>query len=462
MTADVSRRTGGLDSRQQAAGTGQGWRVVAEQECRDLWLAGRGPVLLFGFGVLLSVVTYIAATNQGLTYLEQREAVNLTLRIAVAVGALVTLVVSADAISGERERGTLETLLLSPVSPRAVVLGKLVASLSAWLGAFLVSVPYLRLLSRGVSLEWEATILGLLVGTLVAVALAGLGVLISALSSSNTVSLSVSLLLLLALFAPSQLPRSLPQGWFGDLLDRLNPVGGALHYLTAVVVDGHGWTGDLSYLASPLCTAASPAASSASPVPGSSAGTEGFGMTRLCTLVGMTLILAAGGGAPASTAAPPSAAGMVEVMFEQRRHAAVLRDRVMFRSHVANLGPTPTSRLIAHLNVASLTSDVYVDPESWSSNRTLEVPPLPPGRTTSLSWEIQAVDVGRFAVYVVLLPGEPAAAGAEALLASPPVHVSVAGRRTLNAGGSLPVVVAVPVLLGLVTVVLRYRFRRGD
>ncbi|MER5337395.1 ABC transporter permease subunit [Micromonospora sp. NPDC002717] len=232
-----------------------GWRVVAEQECRDLWVSGRGPGLVFAFSVVLSVMTYLAGTNQVLNFLEQREAVNLTLQVTVAVGVLVTLVVSADAISGERERGTLENLLLTPVSRRAIVIGKMAAALSLWLAAFVVSVPYLWVLGRGVSIVGQALLLGLLVGTLLAIALAALGLLISAVSSSNKVSLAVSLFLLLAFFAPTQLPGGAPKGWFGDLLVRLNPIGAALHYLTAVLVNGHGWTRDLSYLISPLLTA---------------------------------------------------------------------------------------------------------------------------------------------------------------------------------------------------------------
>ena len=82
-----------------------GWLVVAEQECRDLWLSGRGLILLFLFSVLLSAITYLTSTNQALNFLEQRESVNLVLQFAVAVGVLATLVVSADGISGERERG---------------------------------------------------------------------------------------------------------------------------------------------------------------------------------------------------------------------------------------------------------------------------------------------------------------------------------------------------------------------
>lgn len=230
-----------------------GWLVVARQESRDLWLGGRGPLLLFGLSVLLSAVTYVTATNLVLNFLEQREAVNLVLQVAVAVGVLLALVVSADGISGERERGTLESLLLTPVSRRAILGGKYAAALSLWLAAFAVSVPYIWVLARGVSLVGTALVLGLLVGTLLAAGLVAVGLLISALSNSNKVSLAASLFLLLALFAPTQLPR-LPQGWSGELLRRGNPVGAGMHYLSAVLVNGHDWTRDLSYLISPVLT----------------------------------------------------------------------------------------------------------------------------------------------------------------------------------------------------------------
>ena len=107
----------------------------------------------------------------------------------------------------------------------------------------------------GVSIVRSALLLGLGIGTLLAVGLAALGLLISALSSSNKVSLAISFFLLLAFFAPSQLPGGLPKGWFGDVLGKINPVGSGLHYSTAVLVNGHGWTRDLSYLISPLVLA---------------------------------------------------------------------------------------------------------------------------------------------------------------------------------------------------------------
>ncbi|HET9561657.1 MAG TPA: ABC transporter permease subunit [Propionibacteriaceae bacterium] len=238
------------------AGNGQpGWFVVAEQECRDLWTSGRGLILLFLFSVLLSAVTYLTSTNQALNFLEQRESVNLVLQFAVAVGVLATLVVSADGISGERERGTMETLLVTPVARRSIIIGKLIAALTLWFATFLISIPYVWVLGREVGILGLALALGLCVGTLLAVGLGSIGLLISAACNSNKTSIAASILLLLILFAPTQLPSGLPQGWFFEVLLRANPVASGLAYISALLVEGHSWTQDLSYLITPLLTA---------------------------------------------------------------------------------------------------------------------------------------------------------------------------------------------------------------
>jgi ABC-2 type transport system permease protein len=232
-----------------------GLLVVAEQESRDLWTSGRGLILLFLFSILLSAVTYLTSTNQALNFLEQRESVNLVLQLAVAVGVLVTLVVSADGISGERERGTLESLLITPVSRRSIIAGKLIAALTMWFATFLVTVPYVWVLARGVGILGEALALGFCVGTLVAVGLGSIGLLISGVCSSNKTSIAASIFLLLILFAPTQLPSGLPQGWFFEVLLRANPIASALAYISSMLVEGHSWTQDLSYLITPLLTA---------------------------------------------------------------------------------------------------------------------------------------------------------------------------------------------------------------
>ena len=229
--------------------------TAAWQEMRDLWLGGRALLLSLAFSLLLSVIAYLVATNRALNFLEQRETVNLTLQVAIAVGALLALLTAADAWSGERERGTLESLLLTPVSRIDIAAGKLLAALSLWLAAFAITVPYVWFLGRGVGIAGDAIASGIVVGSLLAICLSSFGLLISVVSSSNRVRLSIALFLLLALFAPSQLPSSAQRGWAGDLLLRINPLTAGEHYIGKIVVDGHPWRDDIAWLTSPAIAA---------------------------------------------------------------------------------------------------------------------------------------------------------------------------------------------------------------
>jgi ABC-2 type transport system permease protein len=237
------------------SGAAPGWTVVVEQELRDLWLGGRGLLLSVAFSLLLSIIAYLVATNTALNFLEHRESVNLVLQVAIAVGGLLTLLAAADAVSGERERGTLESILLSPVARSQIAVGKVLAALSLWVAAFVITVPYAWFLGRGVGIVGDALVTGVVVGTLLAVFLASLGLIVSLFAGSNRVSLSLSLFVLLALFAPTQLPSSAQQGWAGELLLRVNPLTAGEHYVGKILVSGHAWTQDLSWLASPLAAA---------------------------------------------------------------------------------------------------------------------------------------------------------------------------------------------------------------
>ena len=229
--------------------------VLLKQELRDLWLGGRGLMLSVAFSMLLSVISYLVATNRALNFLEQRESVNLTLQVAIAVGALLTLLAGADAISGERERGTLESLLVTPTSRPAIAVAKAVATLSLWLASFLIALPYVWFLGRGIGLVGVAAATSFAVGALLAVFLAAFGVAISMVSATNRVSLSASLFLLLALFVPTQLPSSAQQGWAGELLLRVNPLTAGEHYIGRVIVNGRAWSDELTWLLSPLVAA---------------------------------------------------------------------------------------------------------------------------------------------------------------------------------------------------------------
>jgi ABC-2 type transport system permease protein len=124
--------------------------------------------------------------------------------------------------------------------------------LSLWLAALVVAVPYVWFLGRDVGAVDDALVSGLLVGTLVAVSLTALGIIVSILASTNRLSLSVSLFVLLALFAPTLLPAGAKQGWAGELLLRVNPMTAAEHYIRNIVINQYDWTKELAWLASPI------------------------------------------------------------------------------------------------------------------------------------------------------------------------------------------------------------------
>jgi hypothetical protein len=424
--------------------------VVTAQELRDLWLGGRGLVLGFAFSLLLSVIAYLVATNRALNFLEHRETVNLTLQVAIAVGALLALLAAADTISGERERGTLQTLLLTPVSRLEITIGKLVAALSLWLAAFLITIPYVWFLGRGVGLVGDALRTGALVGTLLAVFLASLGVLISVFAASNRVSLSLSLLLLLALFVPTQLPSSAQQGWArrSPVADQPDHCGRALRredrHQRARVEPGRLLAPLAGHRRGRLRGGGALRRRPVHPPAG-----RRVGVRRLAAAV----IVASVVWVPAARAA-----GHLAVASDRAAVVTKLGRKFVVHSRIENRGSAVAADLVAHLNVVDLSGHTYVDPEDWSSQRTRYLAPIPPGGSTTLTWRLNAVNAGTIGIYIAVLPRSGAPVRPTT---GPTVRVSIKERRSLNSAGILPLALGIPGFLGALALGVKLKRRRG-
>ena len=103
-----------------------GWMIVAEQGLRDLWARGRVLLLLVAFSLFMTIFTVLMATSPEINIFTQREMISLTLQATIIVGVLLVLILCADSFSGERDRSTLECLILTPVPRRDVALGKFI------------------------------------------------------------------------------------------------------------------------------------------------------------------------------------------------------------------------------------------------------------------------------------------------------------------------------------------------
>jgi hypothetical protein len=100
---------------------------------------------------------------------------------------------------------------------------------------------------------------------------------------------------------------------------------------------------------------------------------------------------------------------------------------------------------------------VYVDPEDWSSRRTVYLGRIPAGSSRDVRWTIHAVNAGRLAAYVAVLPQN---GPSEAPTTGPAVEIDVADRRTINSGGILPLALGIPFLIGVAAVGVRTTRRR--
>src|SRR5262245_31895872 len=154
---------------------------------------------------------------------------------------------------------------------------------------------------------------------------------------------------------------------------------------------------------------------------------------------------------------PAAAAGGPLTVSIDRAHVSTrLGHSFVFRSTIVNHGRTAAAGRIAHLNVLSLRPGVYVDPEDWSSHRTRYLTPIPPRGSTTLRWQVKAVNAGSIGVYVAVLPasGTPVRPPTGPLL-----EVAIADHKSLNTGGTAPLALGVPLVLVALLVVVRLRRR---
>jgi ABC-2 type transport system permease protein len=456
----------------QASGSGAPtWWLVFTRELGELWLGGKAPVLLLIFSVLLGIMTYVMASNSELSLIPPQEMTYETLKAAIAVGLFISLIIGADSISGERERATLEALLLTPTSRRQIVLGKFLAGISPWPVAYAIAIPYMMVLSQGNEVFAQAVPWGALLGTMLAPAFTAMGMLASFWSNSNKTSLFTGLGLYILFLLPSQLPGRAQTGLMGSLLQQVNPIAATNHFLSKILVNnrtlGEWW----AWLIAPAAFAllvyvllfawAAPSLR----LEGGKTGRFWGGLGRLfgASAAGVLLVLALA--APAAAQQPlPAGVQPLDIKIDSDVKAVKAGDHILYSTVVTNKGTTPSRPICVAMNIINLdAAGDIVDPEDWSPQRTQYVDELAPGQSTTMNWRVNAILDGDYLVYMVAIP-EPQGAGSTSQpVASSGIHLTVAPFTKLNPAGVLPYVIGGPLLLVLAMFFLyRLRSRQVD
>jgi hypothetical protein len=173
----------------------------------------------------------------------------------------------------------------------------------------------------------------------------------------------------------------------------------------------------------------------------------------LAGLIAMAAAFATVGAAQAGAAGP-----QLQVDVDRTHVRTDLGTTVSVRTVTRNAGDLAAADTILHLNILSLERGTYVDPEDWSSDRTRYVGSVAPGGSVDTTWRVQAVTSGRFALYVTAVQAGKLTTGP---VTGPAVEIDVAGRRTLDPDGVLPLAVGIPAGLALVSAAVRRRRRRA-
>lgn len=469
-----------------------GWIVVTLQELSALWRGGKIPALFVPFSIVLSFMSYLLATNQELSLTPPKEMVYFILQITLAVGLLVSLIIGANAISGERESGTFESLLVTPVGRRQIILGKFLAALSPWPFVLAISAVYIGLLAPNAQIFWLALLLTGVLGTFLVIVSAGFGLLVSIYSNSNRSSLSISLVVLLLSLVETQLPAGGQTGNVGRLFKRINPIESTLQVAEKVLVnnrtivemnDPSGPEG--FWLLSPLLLTAL-VLGLLFAVKHSHLGLHaqldlGAKLKRLRSLRGgrsltLTVVFVLSGasmfGLTGSSLAPQALAldnaakqnnlaGPVRISIDRRYEATKTGDGFDFKTVVKNTDTSQQSGpLVVAMNIINLGSGQPVDPEDWSPERTQSVGSLKPGQTSEMTWTIESVLKGDYLIYLVVTDKPGGSKSTTQPVASSAIHLTVKQFTRLNPGGVLPLAISTPTVLTAVWLGLIVRRRR--
>ncbi len=443
------------------------WWLLFTRELADLWIGGKALNLILIYTVLLGVMVYVLSSNSELSLIPPKEMVYETLKNAMAVALFIGLIIGADSLSGERERSTLESLLLTPTSRRQIMLGKFLAGISPWPVAFLVVIPYMNVVSQGDEILVPAIFWGAVTGTILILAYTGLGMLVSFFSGSNKVSYFVSLGIYILFLVPAQLPGRAQTGVAGQFLQWINPVAAVNHFLSKHLVNYEPVTLYWPWLESAAVFALIVlgllflyAAPGLRLDPGKKS-RFWIGLARkvgLAAIIGFLLWL------PATyvLAAEEIQGGDLEIAIDTQYRVVKTTDKVEFNTAVTNHGTQESSPLIVAMNIINLDAQgEVVDPEDWSPKRTQYIDSLKGGQTASLHWIINTILDGNYMVYMVLIPAPVEREETSQPVASSGIHLTVTPYTRLNPGGVLPYAIGGPIIL-LAGIVILYKLRRRN
>ncbi|HVF24814.1 MAG TPA: ABC transporter permease subunit [Anaerolineales bacterium] len=230
------------------------WWLVFSKDATDLWIGGKALFLVFIYTVVLGIVTYVIS-NSAFNSSHLREMVYETVETVIEVSLFIGLIISADSLSGERDRNTLESLLLTSASRRQIVVGKFLASITFWPIAFVLAIPTLKIFSQGSEVFGESLLWGGILGSIIVLVYVGLGMLVSFWSNTNKTSYIVTLSIYVMFLIPTEMPEAVQTGMISKVLEWINPLAAVNHFFSKIILNNTSFSEALVWLETPVAFA---------------------------------------------------------------------------------------------------------------------------------------------------------------------------------------------------------------
>lgn len=166
------------------------WNPIVAKEYRSRMRTWRSPlaitvyiVLLGGLGwaIFASMAATASAFNPGSVPNYGQQLFTFLILFQVALLAFITPALTAGAVSGERERQTIDLLFVTPIPPFSIIWGKLLASMSFVALLLAISVPIFSLVFLFGGIELDQMVEAFVVTLSTALMLGVVGVAVSCL-----------------------------------------------------------------------------------------------------------------------------------------------------------------------------------------------------------------------------------------------------------------------------------------